>query len=63
MIDDKTLSILKQMPMGSKERLNTIFNLYDMNEVGSECIGLVNIFNYGYLLGKREERARRKAFN
>ena len=60
-MSEKELSILKKMPIGSQERVDAIFYLYDKEKQGSEAIGLIDIFNYGYMMGKRDERAKRKA--
>lgn len=61
MISEKDLSILSRMPVGSRERINIILKLYAKEEQDLKTIGLIDIFNYGYMMGKREERAKRKA--
>lgn len=60
MISEKDLEYLKRMPIGTEERLKEIFYLYDKEDKGSACIGLVDIFNYGYMMGIRTERSKKK---
>lgn len=64
MISEKDLEVLKLIPIGIEERLKEIYYLYDKEDEedeGSTCFGLIDIFNYGYMMGKRDERAKRKA--
>lgn len=60
MISENDLKSLRAMPIGSQERRKEIFYLYDKERKGSSCIGLIDIFNYGYMMGKRDERAKKK---
>lgn len=60
MISEKDLKSLRVMPIGPQERLDTIFYLYDKEGKGSIAAGLIDIFNYGYMLGIRSERAKKK---
>lgn len=60
MISEKDLKSLRVMPIGPQERLDTIFYLYDRKREGSVSVGLIDIFNYGYMLGIRSERAKKK---
>lgn len=56
---EKLLAILRKMPTGSDEIRDNVWYL----EKADNCIAfnLINIFNYGYMMGKRDERAKRKA--
>ena len=60
MISEKDLKSLRVMPIGSQERRKEIFYLYDKESKASSAIGLIDIFNYGYMMGKRDERAKKK---
>lgn len=60
MISEKDLEYLKLMPLGSEERRKEIFYLYDKEDESSTCIGLLDIFNYGYMMGVRAERSKKK---
>lgn len=60
MISEKDLKRLKLMSVGPVERFSEIFYLYDKEDKGASCAGLIDIFNYGYMMGKRDERAKKK---
>lgn len=60
MISEKDLKYLSQMSIGTVERRKEIFYLYDKEDKGSTNIGLIDIFNYGYMMGVRAERSKKK---
>lgn len=61
MDNDELLAILREMPMRSEEIRSNVWLLEKAND--SIAFNLMNIFNYGYMMGKRDERAKRKALN
>lgn len=63
MISEKDLKRLKLMSVGPIERLSEIFDLYDKEDKKGKSAALIEIFNYGYMMGKREERVKRKAYS
>ena len=60
MISEKDLKSLRLIPIKTVERLEEVFYLYDKEDKGSRSAGLVDIFNYGYMMGIRAERAKKK---
>lgn len=59
MNNEELLAILREMPVRSEEIRDHVWFL----ENAYDCMSanLMSIFNYGYMLGKRDERAKRKA--
>lgn len=60
MIKEQDLKCLNVMSVGSIEILEEILYLYDRKAKGAKSAALVEIFNYGYMMGKRDERAKKK---
>lgn len=59
MSQEELLAILKKMPFRSEEIRDNVWYLEKANNC--TALNLMGIFNYGYMMGKREERAKRKA--
>jgi len=59
MSKEEILKIVNEMPVHSDEVRQVIWFLEKSDE--SRAFSLINIFNYGLMLGKQQERARRKA--
>lgn len=51
--------ILRHQPIGSIEKIRPLL-IYAKNHGGIDALTYTSLFNYGYILGKRAERARRK---
>ncbi len=61
MSKEEVLSILNKMPLRSDEVRQNIWFLETVSD--SPSYNLLSIFNYGYMMGKRDERAKKKALN
>lgn len=59
MSQEELLAILKEMPLRSEEIRDNVWYLEKANNF--TAFNLMNIFNYGYMMGKRDERAKKKA--
>ena len=61
MSKEEILSILNKMPVRSEEIRQNIWTIETSSDSPSGI--LLSIFNYGYMIGKQEERAKKKALN
>lgn len=58
----EVLKIVREMPVRSDEVRDIVWALENATDITP--FNLMNIFNYGYMIGKQEERAKkRKAIN
>ena len=55
---DELLAILRKMSVRSEEIRSNMWFLEKATD--SMAFNLIAIFNYGYMMGKRDERAKRK---
>lgn len=60
MISEKDLKSLRLMSAGPIERLEEIFYLYNKEDKESKGAGLIEIYNYGYMMGVRAEKSKKK---
>lgn len=58
MTKEELFTIVKRMPIRSEEVRGNIYLLE--NDSDSMAFNLIRIFNYGYMMGKRDERAKKK---
>nr|WP_302600254.1 hypothetical protein [uncultured Cellulosilyticum sp.] len=60
MINEKDLNALELSSGLTEEMRQDIFKLYDSFEDGQKSMALMQVFLYGFMIGKREERAKRR---